>query len=133
MSLRMLYVEDNRINAILFEEALRMREDLELRIAENGDEALQLVDAWLPDVLVLDSHLPGMNGFELLQALREVSGLAHAPAFMCSADASPDDIERAAQAGFVGYWLKPVDMEQLFADLDRVCGQLLAQRGIRRA
>src|SRR6185369_12294185 len=67
--LRMLYVEDNRINAILFEEALKLREQIELRVATDGEDALSLVHHWTPDVLVLDAHLPGMDGFELLDAL----------------------------------------------------------------
>ncbi|HEV7913657.1 MAG TPA: ATP-binding protein, partial [Albitalea sp.] len=88
-ALRLLYVEDNPINAILFEEAIRLREGVELRLAEDGAEALDQVRDWRPDVLVLDSHLPGMNGFELLGVLRRQPGLDAVPAFMCSADAMP--------------------------------------------
>ena len=120
-ALRMLYVEDNRINAIVFEEALRLRDGMELRLAEDGAEALDQVRDWRPDVLVLDSHLPGMNGFELLRALRDQAGLVDVPAFMCSADAMPDDIRRAAEAGFAGYWAKPIDIAKIMADLDQLC------------
>jgi PAS domain S-box-containing protein len=116
---RMLYVEDNRINAILFQEAIRLRGQVDLRIAEDGVEALELVQGWLPDVLVLDAHLPGMTGFDVLKQLRAVPGLADVPAFMCSADAMPDDLARARDAGFVGYWTKPIDFARVFADLDR--------------
>ncbi|HJW11284.1 MAG TPA: ATP-binding protein, partial [Albitalea sp.] len=119
--MRMLYVEDNRINAIVFEEALRLRDGMELRLAEDGAEALDQVRDWRPDVLVLDSHLPGMNGFELLRALRDQAGLVDVPAFMCSADAMPDDIRRAAEAGFVGYWPKPIDIAKIMSDLDQLC------------
>ncbi|WP_372528228.1 ATP-binding protein [Piscinibacter sp.] len=125
-ALRMLYVEDNRINAIVFEEALRLRDGMELRLAEDGVEALDRVRDWRPDVLVLDSHLPGMNGFELLRALRDRAGLVDVPAFMCSADAMPDDIRRAAEAGFTGYWPKPIDIAQIMADLDQLCAGLPA-------
>jgi signal transduction histidine kinase/CheY-like chemotaxis protein len=130
-SLRLLYVEDNRINAILFEEAIRLRDGVELRLAEDGAEALDQVRDWRPDVLVLDAHLPGMNGFELLSALRRQPGLTDVPAFMCSADAMPDDMERAAQAGFAGYWSKPIDIAKIMSDLDRISAGLapLAQPG----
>jgi PAS domain S-box-containing protein len=117
-ALRMLYVEDNRINALLFEEAIRLRGGVELRVAEDGEEALALVAQWLPDVLVLDAHLPGMSGYELLRALRHVPGLEEAPAFMCSADAMPDDVQRAKAAGFHGYWTKPIDIARVMQDLD---------------
>jgi len=122
-ALRMLYVEDNRINAILFEEALRLRDGIELRLAEDGQEALDQVRGWTPDVLVLDAHLPGMDGFELLEALRREPGLAEVPAFMCSADAMPDDVKRAAHAGFTGYWSKPINIAKILADLDEICAK----------
>jgi PAS domain S-box-containing protein len=121
--LRMLYVEDNRINAILFEEALRLREGVELRLAEDGDDALHQVRGWTPDVLVLDAHLPGMDGFELLERLRREPGLAEVPAFMCSADAMPDDMRRAADAGFAGYWSKPINIAKILGDLDELCAR----------
>ena len=72
----------------------------------------------VPDVLVLDAHLPGMSGYELLRALRQVPGLEEAPAFMCSADAMPDDVQRAKAAGFIGYWTKPIDIARVMQDLD---------------
>jgi len=122
-ALRVLYVEDNRINALLFVEAIRLREDVELRLAEDGTEALDQVRDWRPDVLVLDAHLPGMNGFELLQALRREAGLGDVPAFMCSADAMPDDVQRAADAGFAGYWAKPINIAKLMSDLDQLCAR----------
>lgn len=121
-ALRMLYVEDNRINAILFEEAIRLRDDVELRVAEDSGEALEQVRDWTPDVLVLDAHLPGMDGFELLRALRALPHLHDVPAFMCSADALPDDVQRAASAGFTGYWAKPINIARIMSDLDRLRG-----------
>ncbi|WP_295645960.1 PAS domain S-box protein [uncultured Methylibium sp.] len=116
--LRMLYVEDNRLNAILFEEAIKRHGDIELRIAEDGPEALALVRDWPPQVLVLDANLPSMSGYELLRHLRALPPLAGTPAFMCSADALPSDLERAREAGFTGYWTKPIDIERVIGDLD---------------
>ena len=120
-SLRMLYVEDNRINAILFEEALRMHHGrIDLRIAEDGEEALAVAREWQPEVLVLDAHLPGMSGFDVLRLLRALPGLASAPAFMCSADAMPEDVQRAYEAGFIGYWTKPIDIAAVMADIEQL-------------
>jgi len=119
--LRMLYVEDNRINAILFEEALRLHHGrVDLRIAEDGEEALEIARDWRPEVLVLDAHLPGMTGFEVLGHLRALPGLASAPAYMCSADAMPEDVQRAYEAGFIGYWTKPIDIAAVVADIEQL-------------
>jgi PAS domain S-box-containing protein len=122
--LHVLYVEDNRINAMLFEEALRPYTQLSLDIAEDGQMALSMARDKAPDVLVLDAHLPGMSGFDVLRALRTLPQLESTPAFMCSADAMPDDVARATAAGFAGYWTKPIDIQQVTTVL---CG--LAERG----
>ena len=123
--MRLLYVEDNHINAILFEGALRMAAHrIDLRVAEDGDEALVVARDWRPHVLVLDAHLPGMSGFDVLRHLRTVPGLADAPAYMCSADAMPEDVQRAHDAGFAGYWTKPLDISAVLADLDALVRQM---------
>jgi PAS domain S-box-containing protein len=117
-SMRLLYVEDNRINALLFEEAMRLLGGFDLRVAEDGADALTLVRDWTPQVLVLDANLPDMSGFEVLRRLRELPALADVPAYMCSADAMPEDIQRARDAGFDGYWTKPIEMAIVSADLE---------------
>jgi CheY-like chemotaxis protein len=117
--LRLLYVEDNRVNALLFGEAVRVLGNVELRVAEDGSEALETVRHWQPDVLVLDAHLPGSSGFQVLEQLRGMPGLERTPAVMCSADALPDDVERARAAGFIGYWTKPIDLGRVMAELQQ--------------
>ena len=116
--LRMLYVEDNKINAMLFEEAIKLRGGIELRVAEDVAEALAMARAWPPAVLVLDAHLPSGSGLTLLPELRRLPGLGEVPAWLCSADNGPDDERQARLAGFAGYWAKPIDIQRVLADLD---------------
>ena len=121
--LRVMYVEDNRINALLFQEALRPHPELYLEVAEDGQMALSVAREHRPEVLVIDANLPGMTGFEVLRALRTLPGLADTPAYMCSADALPEDIERAREEGFIGYWTKPIDIEHVTDELLRLARQ----------
>jgi PAS domain S-box-containing protein len=121
--LRVLYVEDNRINALLFEEALRDYPYIHLEVAEDGQMAMSTAREFKPHVLVVDAHLPGMSGFEVLRALRTLPGLAEVPAYMCSADALPEDIARARAEGFVGYWTKPIDIPEVVNTLSALAGQ----------
>ncbi len=115
--MRVLYVDDDRINTMLFAETCRMAKGLELETAATGAEALELVGDWQPDVLVIDLHLPDTDGYALLPALRQRMDSADAPAFLCSAD-HPDQVRQPAQAaGFHGCWSKPVDLEAMLADL----------------
>jgi CheY-like chemotaxis protein len=108
-ALRVLSVEDDRVCALLLSQMLTLEPAIELRCAEDGAEALaQLGDGWAPDLLVLDAHLPDTSGHALLALLRALPAARGAWAIMCSADGLADDLQRAADAGFDGYWVKPV-------------------------
>jgi CheY-like chemotaxis protein len=110
---RVLYVEDNALNVLLFEEVLRREPGVELRVAISGEEALSLVQHWTPELFIIDMNLPGVTGTELLRALRQQPALAGVPAVVCSADAMPEDRARALAAGFDHYWTKPIDVHAL--------------------
>lgn len=121
-ALRMLYVEDDRINATLFSAAVQLQGSFELRVAEDSEEAPALVSDWTPVVLALDAQLSDTNAFDLLRTLRQQPSLSRTPAFMCSADSMPADLKRAAEVGFSGYWTKPVEIARIVADIRRVMG-----------
>ena len=118
--IRILYVEDNMYNLMLFDDVMRTRDDVEVRMAQNGAQGFEVAATWLPDVIVLDGRLPDTHGIALLQRLRGIPSLESTPAFMCSADTQPEHRVLAQQAGFTGYWTKPVDFDTVFEELDRV-------------
>lgn len=118
--MRVLYVEDNMYNLMLFDDVMRTRDDVEVRMAQNGAQGFEVAGSWQPDVLVLDGRLPDTHGIDLLQRMRDIEGLQDTPAFMCSADTQPEHKILAEQAGFAGYWTKPVDFDKVFDELDRV-------------
>ncbi len=118
--MRVLYVEDNMYNLMLFDDVMRTRDDVEMRMAQNGAQGFEVASTWQPDVLVLDGRLPDTHGIDLLKRMRGIAGLEHTPAFMCSADTLPEHKILAEQAGFTGYWTKPVDFDKVFDELDRV-------------
>ena len=64
--MRLLYVDDDRINVLLFEETCRLSTGLEVRTAPTGHEALDIAREFQPDVLVIDLHLPDTDGYGLL-------------------------------------------------------------------
>jgi len=118
--MRVLYVDDDRINTLLFEETCRFAGGLEVMSAGSGAEALELVAGFQPEVLVLDLHLPDTDGYTLLPALRQACEREHTPAFLCTADEPAQVAQAALQAGFQGCWTKPVDLDAVLADLARV-------------
>ena len=115
--MHLLYVDDDRINLLLFENACAGLNDVRLSIAASGAEALDLARAQVPQLLVIDLHLPDTDGPALLRALRQEAGLSDVPAFLCSADEGPEVRRIAADAGFAGCWTKPVDPQSLRREL----------------
>jgi CheY-like chemotaxis protein len=118
--MRVLYVDDDRINVLLFEEACRVAQGLDVACAGSGAEALQMARELQPELLVLDLHLPDTDGYALLPALRAAAGNADAPAFLCTADEMSEVQRRARDAGFQGCWVKPVVLPTLQAELARL-------------
>jgi PAS domain S-box-containing protein len=112
---RVLYVEDDALSALLMSEALRAQSQIELRVAGDGAAAQALAQQWPPQLLIIDGHLPGSLGHEVLAALRALPGLAQVPAVMATADAMPADREAALARGFVAHWPKPLDVRGLGA------------------
>jgi CheY-like chemotaxis protein len=115
--MHLLYVDDDRINLMLFENACMGLEGVRVSTAASGAEALELARRLAPQLLVIDLHLPDTDGPALLMALRLEAGLSDVPAFLCSADDGPAVQQIAAEAGFSGCWAKPMDSHGLRREL----------------
>lgn len=121
-----LYVEDDRIHLILMEEVFRLLPGWELRCAETGAEALAALAECRPAVVLVDMNLPDMTGLELRARVTADAGLSaalQAARWVALSADNPSAIVRAArEAGFDGYWLKPIDVPLLQQELQRLLG-----------
>ena len=117
--MRVLYIDDDRINSLLFVETCRLAGGIEVQTAASGVEALQATQDWTPDLLVLDLHLPDTTGYELLGALRRQLDQPKLPAYLCTADDAPLVEVPAREAGFDGCWTKPVELTRVIEELSR--------------
>ena len=115
--MQLLYVDDDRINLMLFEAACAAIDGVQVSTAAHGAEALDVAREQPPQLLVIDLHLPDTDGAALLRTLRAEPGLAAVPAFLCSADDGPAVRQIAAEAGFKGCWPKPMDSQSLRREL----------------
>ena len=75
--------------------------------AEDGQVAYQKLQAGNFDCVITDINMPNMNGFELLEAIKEDEKLKSTPVLMITAEASKDDVLKAAKLGASGYIVKP--------------------------
>ena len=79
--------------------------------------------AGAPDLMLLDMQLPDIDGLEVLQRLRAGPETAAIPVIALSANAMPEDIERALRAGVSDYWTKPLDFKAFMESLDALFGK----------
>jgi two-component system sensor histidine kinase/response regulator len=107
-----LYVEDNPANLKLVEVILSRLPDLQLLSAPDPELGLDLARGHDPDLIILDINMPKMNGFDVLRILRDDPVLARKPVFALSANAMPQDMEKALEAGFDHYLTKPIDVSR---------------------
>jgi signal transduction histidine kinase/AmiR/NasT family two-component response regulator len=113
-----LYVEDNPANMQLVEQLLERFPDIRLVTAVNGTLGIERARATLPQVILMDINLPGINGIKALKILREDAATAHIPVIALSANAMPRDIEKGMEAGFFRYLTKPIKIAEFMATLN---------------
>ena len=118
------YIEDNETNAIVMEGVLAQRPQVKLRVSATGLEALAAIRAAPPSLILLDMHLPDIDGLQLLRMLKDDAATSAVPVVVVSADAVSTRIKSALDAGAEHYLTKPVNV----AELLRLVDALLEQR-----
>ncbi|WP_083453388.1 response regulator [Desulfatitalea tepidiphila] len=116
---RILVAEDNPTNQQV---ALAILEGagMAVTIVNNGEEAVQAVQAGPFDAVLMDIQMPRMNGYEATRTIRQIPELAHLPIVAMTAHAMKGDEEKCLEAGMDGYISKPVNQDRLFHTLWRV-------------
>jgi CheY-like chemotaxis protein len=119
--LRILVAEDNEFNAQLLEQLLGRRGH-PVRIANNGREALALVEEGTFDLLLLDVHMPELDGFEVVRAVRERERTSgdHLPIIALTARSRQEDREQCLAAGMDDFLTKPIQAVELQAAIERI-------------
>jgi two-component system, cell cycle response regulator DivK len=88
--------------------------------AGDGEEAVAEARRIHPDLIILDIHMPGLDGFGVIERLRQEEGFAATPIIALTASAMMGDRERAMAAGFTGYITKPIRLDALRAEVERL-------------
>jgi len=116
-----LYVEDNEDNIYMLSERLR-REGFEVDIARTGAEGVARARERLPDLVIMDLVLPGMDGFDASRELRGGADTRHIPIIALSASVLPEHRHRAIDAGCDDFETKPVDLPRLLEKIEKLLG-----------
>jgi CheY-like chemotaxis protein len=113
-----LCVEDNPANLRLIEAVFAQRPGIRLLTAMAPGLGLELARTHRPALILLDINLPDMDGYAVMECLREHGATRDIPVVAVSANAMPRDLERARAAGFAAYLTKPLDIDRLLQLLD---------------
>ncbi len=119
MGARILIAEDE-VNIAESLSFILGRAGYDVDAVADGEAALRQVRKLMPDLLILDVMLPGMNGFELLKTLRADARLKHLPVIVLTARTQPHDRELAESIGVAAYLTKPFSNRDLVAHVSRL-------------
>ena len=111
-NITILYVEDNPDNRMLIQRVL-MVEGYDVSFAENGNQAIALVEDHVYDLILMDINLPDIDGYTLTAKIREFENFSNTPIIALTANVMKGDRERSLEAGCDGYIQKPVDIDTL--------------------
>ena len=117
---RKVLIVDDEPNIVTALEFLLRRSGYDVQLATNGAEALQQVDAYRPDLVLLDVMMPVKSGYEVCQTLRERPELAQMKIVMLSAKGSEAEINKGMSLGADLYITKPFSTQELVAAINRL-------------
>jgi CheY-like chemotaxis protein len=122
-AMRVLIVEDEKINAMVIE-AMLGKIGHDVHLADNGRQALQKAGQQEFDLIFMDIQMPELDGLETTQAIRTTAleRNRRVPIIALTAHAMKGDRERFMAAGMDGYLVKPVDINRLLEVLERFQG-----------
>ncbi len=121
MSRRVLLIEDNEQNRYLAAFLLQQHGHV-VESASDGLRGVEVARELLPDAILLDIQLPGMDGYDVARALREIPALRDTPIIAVTSYAMPGDREKSLAAGCSGYVEKPIDPDTFVDEISKLAG-----------
>jgi signal transduction histidine kinase len=109
---RILLVEDNEANIYTVSSYLKAK-GYQVLFATNGEDGIEMAKTECPDAILMDIQMPGMDGLEAIQYIRELKRFVDVPIIALTALAMPEDRDRCLQAGANHYLSKPIKLKQL--------------------
>jgi twitching motility two-component system response regulator PilH len=111
-----LLVDDSKTELHFLSELLTKR-GYKVRTAENGEEAMRRLDEAIPDLILIDVVMPGLNGFQLTRLITRNPRFQNVPVIMCTSKNQETDKVWGMRQGARDYVVKPVDADELIAKI----------------
>lgn len=113
-----LCIDDNPVNLKLIGQILVKRPAIELVTAPTPGLGIQLALSRQPDLILLDINMPGMDGYQVLEVLKNYERTKYIPVIAVTANATPRDIELGGAVGLADYLTKPLNIKKFLATID---------------
>jgi DNA-binding response OmpR family regulator len=117
---RKVLIADDEPNIVTALEFLLKRAGYEVRTATNGEEALALVESFVPDLVLIDIMMPGKSGYEVCQRMRERPEWRQIKIVMVTAKGREAEVSKGMSLGADLYVTKPFSTQELIAAIDRL-------------
>lgn len=125
---KILVVEDNFMNKVLVREILTLH-GYDIIEAKSGTEAIKAINSLRPDIILMDIHLPEMDGITATRIIKSDERNRHIPILALTASAMKGEEENLMSKGFDGYVAKPIDRKKLLETIIESLGARRTEAG----
>lgn len=115
---KILYIDDTPANINLVEAILSTASDMNLMSASNARDGIEMALMEAPHLILMDIHMPEMDGLEAFGKLRADEKTRGIPVIALTANAMEEDIQKALDIGFKGYITKPINVSDFMKTLN---------------
>lgn len=113
---KILYIEDDPINKFLVKKVLSSS-GFEVFEASNGEEGIKMAENVMPNLILMDMQMPGLDGYEATRRIRKNETMNGLPIIALTAHALPGDKEKCLAAGCDGFIAKPIDVKNFVSQI----------------
>lgn len=117
MPVKKIMVVDDSPTERFFLQDLLTKKGFTVVTAENGEEGVAKAKTELPDLIMMDVVMPGLNGFQATRQISKAPETAHIPIFMCTTKDQETDKVWGVRQGAKDYLVKPINADELFAKI----------------
>lgn len=125
MSKKVLIIDDSNVTCNLLSERIKSG-GYEAISVNDGEQGLELMRKELPNLVILDIRMPGMDGFEVCRIAKEDPKIKHIPIIFVTTAGQKKDIDRGKELGASGYIVKPYDGRMLVEEIKKLIGKATA-------
>lgn len=115
-----IMIADDEPNIVTALDFILQRSGYEVRVAHNGEDALQELERFVPDLVLLDVMMPAINGYEVCQTIRQSGRLRHVKIVMVTAKGRGVEVAKGLALGADAYVTKPFANAELLATVKRL-------------